>query len=92
MVVCGYTAARELEVSLRARVNDGGKCYASGTTDSTGKATLTEIPEGDYVIRAKVLGVSTLTTCSLTRSKTEETPRARNWGQVSIATASMRDS
>ena len=50
----------------------GGKLYTSELTDETGKLTLVEVPEGDYEIITKVIGVTTPTTCSLTQSLTEQ--------------------
>jgi len=49
-----------------------GERYASGSTDEEGKLALSEIAEGNYEIRAKIIGITTSITCSLTQSKTEE--------------------
>lgn len=50
----------------------GGELYSSELTDGKGKLTLIEVPEGDYEIITKVIGVTTSKTCSLTQSLTEQ--------------------
>jgi len=61
-----------------------GAGIASGSTDKQGKLELTEIPEGSYEIRTKVLGVKNSKTCSLTQSKTEEIRVAFSFNIIGI--------
>lgn len=61
-----------------------GECCASGSTDEKGILSLTEIAEGNYEIRAKGMGVTTSTTCSLTQSITEEIQVVLSFSTIGI--------
>lgn len=64
-----------------------GECCALGSTDEKGELFLTEIPEGNYEIRAKVMGITTSTTCSLTQSKTEQIQSTLSMNTIGITGA-----
>ena len=61
-----------------------GECHASGSTDKKGKLNLTEMPEGNYEIRIKVLGIKTSKTCALTQSKTENIRVALSFNLIGL--------
>jgi len=64
-----------------------GECCASGSTDEKGELCLTEIPEGNYEIQAKVMGVTTSKICSLSQSKTEQIQTALSINTIGITGA-----
>jgi len=57
------------EVGLYSNEHD---CFASGSTDTMGKFTLLEIPEGEYQIKVTNFGYTTSKTVSLSTPKTEQ--------------------